>query len=425
MTPANSRRSSPLGWDRHWGCTTPPPQPCGPLPVNPAPPPQASASPPQRSSWTGCQAGSRTRMATTETMGTPSVGGAQGAPTAPSTPQVRWPGTGWEGRNRPPWRATHSRLRTDRGRAGKRPRRGRPSSCRHVLRSRGNRFAALVTCVGHTSTSFLRPPRQAVLRCACNHTGMVCTKTGAVPRNACPALRAHWLAGPPAPPRELAGWLARPALPAGDWIGVILNRIERTITFTKKGYDLGVAFEGVSEERLYPSVGFRTPDEEVSPGCRACCFRVQGLVLWAGGAGASGRGAQGQAGRTCWWAWQRGPGVCSRSGEVCQATCCLFRWAAHRGGRQRRRTPLSPAPAPRSCHLRGRPGYPAPPPWMHTAFRSAALPHGPRSWPTLAPTWPPAPSEATWPGSGQRPRSGSTRASWPRLCPVAPRWAGG
>ncbi len=44
---------------------------------------------------------------------------------------------------------------------------------------------------------------------------------------------------------------------------MILNRIERTITFTKKGYELGVAFEGVAEERLYPSVGFRTPDEEV------------------------------------------------------------------------------------------------------------------------------------------------------------------
>ncbi|KAL4429173.1 hypothetical protein ABPG77_010152 [Micractinium sp. CCAP 211/92] len=54
-----------------------------------------------------------------------------------------------------------------------------------------------------------------------------------------------------------------PVYTTGDWIGVILNRIERTITFTKKGYELGVAFEGVAEERLYPSVGFRTPDEEI------------------------------------------------------------------------------------------------------------------------------------------------------------------
>ena len=28
--------------------------------------------------------------------------------------------------------------------------------------------------------------------------------------------------------------------PAGDWIGVILNRVERTITFTKKGYAVGL-----------------------------------------------------------------------------------------------------------------------------------------------------------------------------------------
>lgn len=54
-----------------------------------------------------------------------------------------------------------------------------------------------------------------------------------------------------------------PAPPAGDWVGVILNRIDRTISFTKRGYDLGVAFEGVTEEQLFPSVGFRTPDEEV------------------------------------------------------------------------------------------------------------------------------------------------------------------
>ncbi|PSC72505.1 Ran-binding 10 [Micractinium conductrix] len=54
-----------------------------------------------------------------------------------------------------------------------------------------------------------------------------------------------------------------PIYSTGDWIGVILNRVERTITFTKKGYDLGIAFENVTEERLYPSVGFRTPEEEI------------------------------------------------------------------------------------------------------------------------------------------------------------------
>ena len=47
----------------------------------------------------------------------------------------------------------------------------------------------------------------------------------------------------------------------GDWVGVVLNRIDGTISFCKKGYDLGVAFSGVGpDERLYPAVGFRTPD---------------------------------------------------------------------------------------------------------------------------------------------------------------------
>jgi hypothetical protein len=71
---------------------------------------------------------------------------------------------------------------------------------------------------------------------------------------------------------------------------VIFNRVERTITFTKKGYDLGVAFEGVAEERLYPSVGFRTPDEEVRGGLGgggegggALCARMCRRVLGGGG----------------------------------------------------------------------------------------------------------------------------------------------
>eukprot|EP00887_Chlorella_sp_A99_P006148 scaffold22.g6148.t1 len=55
-----------------------------------------------------------------------------------------------------------------------------------------------------------------------------------------------------------------PTFTTGDWIGVVLNRVEATISFHKRGYDLGVAFENVPpDERLYPSVGFRTPDEEI------------------------------------------------------------------------------------------------------------------------------------------------------------------
>ena len=71
-----------------------------------------------------------------------------------------------------------------------------------------------------------------------------------------------------------------PHASAGDWIGVVLNRVERTISFTKKGFDLGVAFQGVPpEERLFPSVGFRTPDEEVRRGRLAAAGRRGGA--WA------------------------------------------------------------------------------------------------------------------------------------------------
>lgn len=55
-----------------------------------------------------------------------------------------------------------------------------------------------------------------------------------------------------------------PIFTTGDWIGIIYNRIEKTLTFTKKGFQLGVAFRDVEEETLYPTVGFRTPDEEVA-----------------------------------------------------------------------------------------------------------------------------------------------------------------
>ncbi len=46
-------------------------------------------------------------------------------------------------------------------------------------------------------------------------------------------------------------------------MGAMLNRTTKTISFVKNGLDLGVAFRNVDIERLYPSVGLRTPDEEV------------------------------------------------------------------------------------------------------------------------------------------------------------------
>lgn len=41
----------------------------------------------------------------------------------------------------------------------------------------------------------------------------------------------------------------------GDVIGIIFNRAEKTVAYTKNGMYLGVAFQNVCEERLYPTVG--------------------------------------------------------------------------------------------------------------------------------------------------------------------------
>ena len=46
---------------------------------------------------------------------------------------------------------------------------------------------------------------------------------------------------------------------AGDVIGVIYNQAERTISYTKNGLYLGVAFQHVFEERLFPTVSPRSP----------------------------------------------------------------------------------------------------------------------------------------------------------------------
>lgn len=54
-----------------------------------------------------------------------------------------------------------------------------------------------------------------------------------------------------------------PTFTTGDVAGVWYNRVDHTITFTKNGRSLGIAFRGVPDLTYYPSVGFRTPDEEV------------------------------------------------------------------------------------------------------------------------------------------------------------------
>lgn len=54
-----------------------------------------------------------------------------------------------------------------------------------------------------------------------------------------------------------------PSFGAGDVIGCILNQMEHTISFTKNGVNLGVAFRDVKGLVLYPTVGLRTPGEKV------------------------------------------------------------------------------------------------------------------------------------------------------------------
>ncbi|KAI8471590.1 MAG: hypothetical protein J3K34DRAFT_520411 [Monoraphidium minutum] len=49
----------------------------------------------------------------------------------------------------------------------------------------------------------------------------------------------------------------------GDVIGALLDRAAATIRFFKNGADLGVAFRNVTEQRLFPTVGLRTQQEEV------------------------------------------------------------------------------------------------------------------------------------------------------------------
>ncbi|EIE25153.1 SPRY-domain-containing protein [Coccomyxa subellipsoidea C-169] len=54
-----------------------------------------------------------------------------------------------------------------------------------------------------------------------------------------------------------------PTFGTGDVVGALLNRAEQTIAYFKNGIDLGTAFLGVAEEKLYPCVGMQTHEEEV------------------------------------------------------------------------------------------------------------------------------------------------------------------
>jgi len=56
-----------------------------------------------------------------------------------------------------------------------------------------------------------------------------------------------------------------PTFTSGDVIGCLYNAAERSVSFFKNGYDLGVAFRDVSDSvPLFPTIGLRTPGEAVS-----------------------------------------------------------------------------------------------------------------------------------------------------------------
>lgn len=60
------------------------------------------------------------------------------------------------------------------------------------------------------------------------------------------------------------GFAYGPCFTTGDAVGALWNRISGEISFYKNGVRLGVAFEGVGNEKLYPTVGLRTTGEQVT-----------------------------------------------------------------------------------------------------------------------------------------------------------------
>ncbi|KAJ3354952.1 Ran-binding protein 10 [Entophlyctis luteolus] len=56
-----------------------------------------------------------------------------------------------------------------------------------------------------------------------------------------------------------------PTYTTGDYIGCIVNLLNNTVSFTKNGLHLGVAFQSqkIVQQTLYPAVGFRTPGESM------------------------------------------------------------------------------------------------------------------------------------------------------------------
>ncbi|KAJ3015945.1 UNVERIFIED_CONTAM: Ran-binding protein 10 [Siphonaria sp. JEL0065] len=73
-----------------------------------------------------------------------------------------------------------------------------------------------------------------------------------------------------------------PTYTTGDYIGCIVNYQENTMSFTKNGTLIGVAFKILKPDLpLYPQVGFRTPGEsmQINFGLEAFKFDIEGYVL--------------------------------------------------------------------------------------------------------------------------------------------------
>ncbi|XP_024404230.1 uncharacterized protein [Physcomitrium patens] len=70
-----------------------------------------------------------------------------------------------------------------------------------------------------------------------------------------------------------------PTFGKGDVIGCILNQMDHTISYTKNGVNLGVAFRDVKGLSLYPTVGLRTPGEKVEAnfGSKPFIFDLENL----------------------------------------------------------------------------------------------------------------------------------------------------
>jgi len=122
-----------------------------------------------------------------------------------------------------------------------------------------------------------------------------------------------------------------PGFGAGDVVGVLLNRAERTISFTKNGVDLGVAFWDVpADAALHPTVGMRTPDEEVEANFGGAPWRGAdvGALVAAAAARAAGRVA-GVA------LPPAGPGLARAPGEPPPPLAALAAAAAAAGGADR------------------------------------------------------------------------------------------